>query len=426
MQGYGMRCAEAISDRLFVNALAAGRDRVEWLLLSIDCIGLDRRFTARVRETLARSLSMAASAITVACSHTHSGPATLPHLGVVDADAAYLSFLEGQLSVAADGAARSLQDVRWRFGTTWLPENVNRRVWQGGKIELGVDSSRPVDSRLRVVRIDRLADSPDAPPLALIVHYACHATISAGVPQISADWPGAMRTVLRAVYSHGAPPVVCFLQGCAGDITHRIARDRNSWPEHFDQHTRVQSELLGRLSAAAALDASERSLDIRAEAVHAVVAPLTLRCHRHSASEQTEVQVVRIGPTSTAHAGAARPLWIVALPGEPFTAYSTDIGDEFHRQLRAGEHNVLVCGYSNDAVGYLSTPQALREGGYEVDRAHEMYHRPAPFAAATQAIVRDSAVQAAGRLVERSGSPGTSRAGFALRRLGQILSLRAY
>src|SRR5438874_1409565 len=83
---------------------------------------------------------------------------------------------------------------------------------------------------LSVVRIDRVTDSLHSSPLALIVHYACHATSSGGVPRISADWPGTMRSVLQSIYGKNTAPVVCFLQGCAGDVTHRIARDRGSWP----------------------------------------------------------------------------------------------------------------------------------------------------------------------------------------------------
>src|SRR5439155_8203733 len=141
----------------------------------------------------------------------------------------------------------------------------------------------------------RVTDSLHSSPLALIVHYACHATSSGGVPRISADWPGTMRSVLQSIYGKNTAPVVCFLQGCAGDVTHRIARDRGSWPQHFDQHTSVQCEILGRLTAAAALNASERSVGLRAESVDATIQPLSLPYHRHPASEETEAQLVRIG-----------------------------------------------------------------------------------------------------------------------------------
>jgi len=408
MQGYGTRRAEGIADPLLATALALGRDGVDWLLLSIDCIGLDRHFALRIRERLARTLSMPASAITLACSHTHSGPATLPALGPVTADVSYLAVLEDRLAAAAETAAQRREEVRLRFGTTELHENVNRREWKAGRIELGVEPTGPVDCRLRVVRVDGIHDSS---PIALIVHYACHPTSSAGVARISADWPGAMRAALQAIYNDGKPPVVCFLQGCAGDLTHRIGRERDSWPQHFGQHTSVQAQILGRLSAGAALTASERSIGIDAETVGSIVQPLNLRYHRHAAGEETEAQVIRIGSGSTRANGVDESVWIVALPGEPFTTYGTGLGDRLRREIGANPDHVLVCGYTNDCVGYLCSPRALWEGGYESARAHEIYHRPAAFSASTQALVFDRVSQAATRLTDKGSRP-TFGAGF--------------
>src|SRR5262245_60761143 len=86
MQGYELRHAAAINDPILGSALAVGGDRVEWLLLTIDAIGLDRGFTSRIRQTLGERFLLPPSAITIACSHTHSCPATLLHLGAVPAD----------------------------------------------------------------------------------------------------------------------------------------------------------------------------------------------------------------------------------------------------------------------------------------------------------------------------------------------------
>jgi neutral ceramidase len=403
MQGYKLRYAESINDPLLASVLAVGRDRVEWLLLSVDNIGLDRTFTIRVREAIGRQFQLASSAITITCSHTHSGPATLPKLGPVVADAAYLSFLEQRLAQAAEGAAAKLELARWRFGVSSFPENVNRRMSKRGRIELGVNPSGPVDDRLRVLRIDPAATSDRQAPLALIVHYACHATSSADVPHISADWPGAMRTALQRVYGeNGKPPVICFLQGCTGDLTHRIARDREAWPQHFDQHTSVQALILGRLAAAAALGASERSLEFAVETIQTGAQPLELPFRDCPGSEKSEVQVVRIGQKIGHRAGAMDAVWFIGLPGEPFTHYSTELGRQFQRRLGANEDKVLVCGYTNDDVGYICTSKALRQGGYEAAVAHEMYHRPSPFSAATEAIVLNRSLSAAHTLAEKT------------------------
>src|SRR5690242_186298 len=190
MQGYELRHAAAINDPILGSALAVGSDRVEWLLLTVDAIGLDRGFTARIRQTLGERLLLAPSAITITCSHTHSGPATLSHLGAVPADSAYLTFLEAQLAIVAEEAVKNLQPAHWRIGVTALAENINRRLRRGRQILLDTDPNGPVDHRLRVMRIDRAAGSRPSAPLALLIHYACHATSSSGVPEISSDWPG--------------------------------------------------------------------------------------------------------------------------------------------------------------------------------------------------------------------------------------------
>ena len=243
MQGYKLRHANAINDPILGSALAVGGDRVEWLLLSIDTIGLDRGFTSRIRKTIGKRFLLAPSAITMACSHTHSGPATLPHLGDVPADSSYLAFLEAQLAIVAEDAVKNLQPAHWRIGVTTLSENINRRLRKGRRILLDTDPNGPVDSRLRVIRIDRASGSQPSAPLALLIHYACHATTSSGVSEISSDCPGYMRANIQRLYGEDhEPPVICFLQGCAGDLTHRIGRNRDAWPQHFGQRRMFKAE----------------------------------------------------------------------------------------------------------------------------------------------------------------------------------------
>ena len=400
MQGYGLRHAAAINDPILGSALAVGGDRVEWILLTMDTIGLDRRFTARIRQTLGARFLLPPSAITMTCSHTHSGPATLPHLGAVPADSSYLAFLEAQLAIVAEDAVKNLQPAHWRIGATTLSENINRRLRRGRQVLLATDPNGPVDHRLRVIRIDRASGSQPSAPLALLIHYACHSTTSSGVSEISSDWPGYMRANIQRLYGEDhVPPVICFLQGCAGDLTHRIGRNRAAWPQHFEQQTSVQSEILGRLAAAAALSASERSVSFPVESVRTVVEPLTLPFHDQSGAEETELQLIRLGPRQMRPEDTGDAAWLVGLPGEPFTAYSTDLGRQFHHQLGVRNDYVWVCGYTNDCVGYLCTPKALREGGYEAAVAHQMYHRPAAFSAATKKIVFNRSLQAAQTIV---------------------------
>src|SRR5262249_34607415 len=274
------------------------------------------------------------------------GPATLPHLGAVPADSSYLAFLEAQLAIVAADAIKNLQPAHWRIGMTTLSENINRRLRRGSQIILDTDPNGPVDNRLRVIRIDSAWAPQQTTPLSFLTHYAAHATTSAGVPEISSDWPGYMRTNIQRLYGEDhEPPIICFLQGCAGDLTHRIGRSRDSWPQHFEQHTYVQSEILGRLAAAAAASASERSVGFPMESVRTVVEPLSLPFYDRSGAEETELQLVRLGPRQMRPEDSSDSAWIVGLPGEPFTVYSTDLGRQFYHQIGVRNDYVLVCGY---------------------------------------------------------------------------------
>ena len=403
MQGYGRRRARGIADPIFATGLAIYKDRLEWLLLSVDVIGLDRSFTNRVRRSIARRLRISPSIVTIICSHTHSGPATLPRLGVVRGERSYLRFLESKLVAVAESATAQFQPVRLRFGMTSLSENVNRRLRVGDHIELGVDSAGPVDERVRVVRLDK-ADGTNV-PVALLVHYACHATTSGGVTEISADWPGAMRNHVCERYPGNDKPTVLFLQGCTGNLTHRIGRDTESWPDHFGQETTVQSQALGRAVGQAAIQASEDSKELDAVDVEVGVKPVSLPFHNRTSVETSEVQVARIGPGRYLADTRDQAVWFVGLPGEPFTEYSTDFGREFQRYLGASPDRTLVCGYTNDCVGYFCTEEALQEGGYESASAHRMYHRPAPFSGSVQSILRNHCLNAAQDLHLKSPEP---------------------
>jgi neutral ceramidase len=410
MQGYDARCARSVADPTFASALVAGNERIAWLLLSVDVIGLDRSFTARVRRVIARRLQIRPSQIMIVCSHTHSGPATLARLGAVAADTGYLALLAERLAIVAQFAAARFQPVVWRFGATLLGENVNRRLHVGGSVKLGVDPSGPVDRRLRVLRIDRAGGSEQSAPLALIVHYACHATASGDALEISADWPGAMKTRVKDFYSKAdRDPCVHFLQGCAGNLTHRIGRDPETWPEHSGKSTTVQSQILGRLAGEASIKASESSVEFSAAIVQVGVRSVALPFHNRAGLERTEIQVVRIGPERRTAQPAQQAIWLIGLPGEPFSEYSTDFGSAFQRRFGAAPDRVLVCGYTNDCVGYLCTPQALREGGYEADGAHRMYHRPAPLSSNVQSVLLEHTLDVAQNLNEPGKQPMSLR-----------------
>jgi hypothetical protein len=167
---------------------------------------------------------------------------------------------------------------------------------------------------------------------------------------------------------------------------------------------------MGGLVATGAIAASERAEPARAGRAFVTSTPIDLHFRDGSASERSEVQVVRIGASLPADVSASRAAstWFLFLPGEPLAVYGDALSRAFTARFGARPDDVVVCGYANDAVGYLCTPQALQEGGYEAADAHRVYHRPAAFAEATLSVIQRACTVAAGRL---GHAPSRWRAG---------------
>jgi hypothetical protein len=67
---------------------------------------------------------------------------------------------------------------------------------------------------------------------------------------------------------------------------------------------------------------------------------------------------------------------LVGLAAEPFA----EIGQQV--KARSSAALTLFAGYANGSVGYLPTPLAYDQGGYEVDSSYVYYRLPAPLAPA--------------------------------------------
>jgi hypothetical protein len=85
-------------------------------------------------------------------------------------------------------------------------------------------------------------------------------------------------------------------------------------------------------------------------------------------------------------------LLLLALAGEPAVEYGLALEQQSH-----GWRQVLVAGYSNASVGYLSTPAIYAEGGYEASAG------ASPYTAEAEPLV----LRAGRDLAERLAPKGT-------------------
>src|SRR5690606_30251360 len=175
-----------------------------------------------LRQEIATELDIPPTHVLISCSHTHSGPSLGQHFRVEDKEnpqafqlanieRSYVAQLTASLRGAARAANASRVPGRMAWGVGHSDVGVNRReTLASGRVVIGRRHDGLRDSRVSVLRFDRL----DGSPIATIVEYACHPILlGPGNRYISADYPGVVRSLLK---EHTGVPCL-FMQGCTGD-----------------------------------------------------------------------------------------------------------------------------------------------------------------------------------------------------------------
>jgi len=387
LSGFGGRPGpnEGAHDRLSAKALALTDGERTVALVTADLVGLDAGTVEAVREGIAERLG-AAVPVMVACSHTHSGPATpcLPFLGVPDP--AYMARLTADLVAVAVEACESLAEAEAGVARREAQVGINRReMTSEGRVVLGHNPGGPVAPYVDVLEV-----RTEAGRAVLMSHAAHPVTLGGDNLLVSADWPGYAQR-----FAEEAVDVALFAQGCCGDIN---SEPRGSFEVAECQGRTIAEAALGALPttesltvplvdsasvvldvpledppgvdmARAALADAERQLAENAEIDSAGMrntrlglvdwAGRVLALSEQGATGLTqafEVQALRIGE-----------LVMVGLPGEVFVEYQLQIEE------RSPFERTFVFAYTNGNWGYFPTADAFPDGGYEVESAVRYY-----------------------------------------------------
>lgn len=352
------RSADGTSLQARVLVLDDGERRLA--LVSLTVIALLRADALRVRAAVAAAAGVPPEAVLVACTHLHSGPATmLP-------DPSARRALVDRLCAAAAAAARqaaSLRPARVGYAVDDLPgvSRVRRiQRYDGSVITLrrawpqywGWASDpqtrgpeEPLDDLLTVLRVDTAAGEP----LAAVVHFTCHP-----IP----DYFGyAADLVERAL---AGPPCLVF-NGCQGTV---------DAPFEVPLRGRLQAEqlpILGSILGYRCLELLQRAQTRDGGPVAVAGCPVFLPADAVFLSEpgdkaalyasalaaggfDTEVQCLRIGDLAFA-----------GLPGEAAVGFGATVEQLSPFGL------ARAIGLANDEVGYLLPAESRARGGYEAD-----------------------------------------------------------
>jgi neutral ceramidase len=384
LSGYVARMGPSIGvhDHLYARALVLDDGETQAALVVCDLVGFTSGFVTGARQAISTATGIPEAAMMIACTHTHSGPATLFLHECGTVDPAYLESVKAKLVEAVLQAAATPQQAEVGVGWGTLPEGLYNRRGDGSPVDASVGAAH-----LR---------APSGESIAVLATYGCHPVVLCASNQlVSADYPGALVTALEDTLGGGA----FFLTGACGnaDPVRRGSFEDVEWlgeqlaeqvlaalqGMNYDRAPvlEVRRKLLG-LPLEDTLTAETLNDDIaKQRGLLATADPLSAEAKVHRAmlawAESTWVQVQEDAPLPAVDAEVQLlrigPLAIVGVPGELFPILG--------REIQAGGSNlstpVFVTGYANGDVGYVPDPAAYAAGGYEVNDAYKYYGYPA-------------------------------------------------
>ena len=407
---------EGVDADLWATALVVDDGVTTAAWIDLDLVLISRRESDAIREAVAAALDISTNAVRVSVTHNHAGPPPSAWNWASQGQAAldgYYELLPEYAAGAARMARASLRPARVAAASGESRVAMNRReIAPDGRMVTGVNPDGPIDPQVFVLRID----DAERGPLAAVVGYAMHPTTLGPTNRlISPDWPGHLKRTVEAITGASC----LFAQGATGNIgpgpdgftddvhvvrrlggqvgceaarvylglqlpavRHRHERVWESgaplgkWikeplPEPDTVVRAMSREVMLPLieqpplsDAQARLDEAQRCLDdlkeraapaaeIEAATFAVKRANMTLsRAQTYGGREAfpIELHLLQIGPAV-----------LVGAEGEPFA--------EMGLQIKAGSPwpATWFGGYTGGWAGYIPTPDAYPQGGYEVD-----------------------------------------------------------
>ncbi len=270
-------------------------------------------------------------------------------------------------------------------GNSYIGINRRERL-PDGRIILGNNPDGPCDRTVRLLRIDRA----DGRPLVQLVNFACHAvSLGSGCTEITADFPA----VARELIERETGALCIFLQGAAGNINPVLMGWDWTYPRRLGLSLGAEGARLfwsaapvppdGPLTLASEVALLPPYLPASVEDARTLIATLEADVADSSQTGSrawAQWRLTRARRALDVLSGKSAPvpvkadltaislgpsIGLVTSPGEMFT----ELGSGIVSQSPFG--HTLYAGYTHEPIGYVPTPAAYDEGGYEV--THSCY-----------------------------------------------------
>lgn len=376
--------SDSVHDDLTATAYWFKQAKTQMVMVNLTVCNISNRERNRIAALAEERYGIPQGAITLSCTHTHSGPFTAfitkgpDDWGVMDPDYMLGTFTDGILS-AIGQAKEALRPVTMGVGEGESRIGVNRRqLYADNQVHLGQNPWGTFDPKMTVLSFK----DEEGNIYANMIHYGCHGTCAGRHPAISRDWSGIM--VDRMELLTGG--ITAFFNGTAGDTGPRLSNGGTTGKGDYQfvhelgnvaaqDAMRIQKSI--RIFRDADLKAADTTIvlplkprESREEAIYQLEKGIeggsaTVRCHTRHYNEVLESynhddyededsytfpsRVVRIGEVS-----------FFCLPFEPFSGLGLRVRD--YAELP----HTLCLGYTDGSEGYFPTADQIPLGGYEI------------------------------------------------------------
>jgi len=410
-----------IHSNLYAKALVLddGENRV--VLVSCDLLGVTSTLVASARKRIEEMTGIKGENVMISCTHTHSGPGSMPCRVIGRSDETYQDQLVKKIAGAVYLALGNMREAGIGLGVGFEDLAASRRVkWPDGSIRFDwLDPNTPpkeeIDKELKVLTVRGMRRGT----IAVAINFACHPVTIGGraFNLISSDFPGVATDLIEKVKGGGT--IALFFNGAYAD-TH----PRKDLIPGYNYYTPIEGDeltmTLGTILGAAALKISETtytrsdvSIDLRSEVVkvplekvpskeelesriteeerrleelmkagapshewwwlkqrfdwYHYVLDLYRQGKRFEEWENLEIQVVRI-----------EDVYVVGIPGEVFSRIGLEVKRRAHE---IGVDKVLVFALTNGNPGYIPAEEdytivPVGKRGYELEGSYMLYGRP--------------------------------------------------
>ncbi len=376
--------AESVHDELTATVFWFRQGNLDALMINLTLCNLGTGLYQQILQLLSERFGIGEGAVTVSCTHTHSGPVTMERsVSREDWEEWSHPYVEQRLIPgilqAVESAKGALRPVWMGLATGSSRLGVNRRQpTPDGRVVLGQYPGGSFDPKMTVLSF-RTADQRI---YANLIHYGCHGTCAGMHTAISRDWSGIM--VDRMEEQTGG--ITAFFNGTAGDTGPRLSNGFTTGKGDFQyvyEAGAVAAEDAARIwntitdYRAVQLQLADGTVKIPlkprptgAEAEECLAKPFEGYSSEQRAYERHYREILESYDADYKEQGEATLHQVLlrlgdvafyTLPFEPFSGIGLQI------QALSKGPQALCLGYTNGSEGYFPTQDQLESGGYEIN-----------------------------------------------------------